>query len=268
MQEPLRGWFLLFPLLSVAALSLGAQDAAQIRASMEASLEKQRSASAQRMPPPLEIQRQSIRTQAAALRPDRVAAFRQDKAAAVRPGSAAAFQADNDAALRPDSAAAPPEFFVVPWPLPETENAEATGAAVAARFDCQPLPFAEIQPIILASARDTGVRPDLLREVIRQESNFHPCAVSPAGAQGLMQLMPGTARDLAVRNPFDPRQNVDGGARFLRQLLERYGGDLRLALSAYNAGPATVDKAGGVPPIAETRNYVLGILARLAAGLE
>lgn len=253
MQEPLRGWFLLFPLLPLAALSLAAQDAAQIRASMEVSLEKQRSASAQRMPPPLEIQRQSIRTQAATL----------------RPGSAAAFQPDNDAALRPDTAAAaPPEFFVVPWPLPEAADAEAAGAPVAARFDCQPLPFAEIQPIILASARDTGVRPDVLREVIRQESNFHPCAVSPAGAQGLMQLMPATARDLAVRNPFDPRQNVDGGARFLRQLLERYGGDLRLALSAYNAGPATVDKAGGVPPIAETRNYVLGILARLATGLE
>ena len=198
---------------------------------MEASLEKQRHASARQMPPPLEIQKRSIRAQAAALRPDATASTE-------------------------------PDFFLIPWPLPEAPGDGEP--AQAAQLPCRPVPFAEVQPIILASARETGVRADLLREVIRQESNFQPCAVSSSGAQGLMQLMPATARDLAVRDPFDARQNIEGGARFLRQLLDRYGGDLRLALSAYNAGPGAVDKAGGMPPIAETRNYVLGILSRLA----
>jgi soluble lytic murein transglycosylase-like protein len=99
--------------------------------------------------------------------------------------------------------------------------------------------------------------------VIRKESAFYPCAVSPKGALGLMQLMPATAEMLGVTDPFDPKQNVDAGAKFLKQLIEKYAGDLPLALSAYNAGPARVDTARGVPDIAETKNYVADILSSI-----
>jgi len=103
----------------------------------------------------------------------------------------------------------------------------------------------------------------LLEAVAVQESGLYPCAVSSAGATGLMQLMPATAASLGVANPLDPWQNLQGGSQFLRQLLDRYGGDLRLALGAYNAGPANVDYFGGVPPFAETQNYVESVMQRL-----
>ncbi|MFN5084888.1 MAG: lytic transglycosylase domain-containing protein, partial [Novosphingobium sp.] len=96
-----------------------------------------------------------------------------------------------------------------------------------------------------------------------QESRWHPGAVSPAGARGLAQLMPGTARDLGV-NPDDPHANLEGGARYLRQQLNTFGGDLEKALAAYNAGPKRVMQAGGIPNIRETRGYVAAIMARLA----
>jgi soluble lytic murein transglycosylase-like protein len=102
--------------------------------------------------------------------------------------------------------------------------------------------------------------------MIGQESAFRPCAVSAKGAEGLMQLMPETAAELGVADPFDPRQNLDGGARFLKQLLDKYKGDLPQALGAYNAGPKTVDESGGVPDLQETREYVDAILAK--AGLK
>lgn len=105
--------------------------------------------------------------------------------------------------------------------------------------------------------------PALLRAVIGQESGFRPCAVSRAGAQGLMQLMPGTAAGLNVSNPFDPQENVFAGSKFLRLLLDRYNGDLPKALGAYNAGPARVDAVGGIPPIAETQNYVNSIMRKI-----
>jgi soluble lytic murein transglycosylase-like protein len=129
---------------------------------------------------------------------------------------------------------------------------------------CAPPGSGELDEMIAAAARQNGLTPDLLREVIRRESAFRPCAVSRSGAMGLMQLMPGTAFDLGVRDPFDPAQNIAAGSRFLRLMLDRFGGDLPLALGAYNAGPARVSAAGGVPPIRETQDYVQGITRALA----
>ena len=102
--------------------------------------------------------------------------------------------------------------------------------------------------------------PDLVNSVIKAESAFNPRAVSPKGAQGLMQLMPGTASALGVPNAFDPQANVEGGAKYLRELLERYNFDLRKALAAYNAGPEKVERFGGIPPYYETRSYVARVV--------
>jgi len=106
-----------------------------------------------------------------------------------------------------------------------------------------------------------GVDPRLVEAVIRVESGGNPRAVSPKGAQGLMQLMPERASELGVQNPFEPRQNLEGGVRHLRDLLNRFGGDLRLALAAYNAGEEAVRAHNGIPPYRETQEYVRKILA-------
>lgn len=123
-------------------------------------------------------------------------------------------------------------------------------------------PSPEVEEAIHTASSRYGLGADLLRAVVRQESGFNPRAVSPAGAMGLMQLMPDTARALGVADPFDPAQNVDGGARYLRQQLERFG-SLPLALAAYNAGPGAVERHGGVPPFRETESYVDSILGAL-----
>jgi len=112
-----------------------------------------------------------------------------------------------------------------------------------------------------AAAQKYGIDPALLKGLIKQESGFNPNAGSSAGAQGLTQLMPGTARSLGCTNPLDPAQSIDAGARYLRQQLDTFGGDVRKALAAYNAGPGAVQRYGGVPPYAETQNYVQKVMS-------
>ena len=112
-----------------------------------------------------------------------------------------------------------------------------------------------------AATRIHQVSPDLVKAVIAAESNFDPEAVSHKGAQGLMQLMPGTAALMGVRDPFDPEQNIAGGVGYLRNCLDRFQHNVPLAVAAYNAGPAAVDRYGGIPPYRETRDYVRRVLA-------
>lgn len=121
-----------------------------------------------------------------------------------------------------------------------------------------------LRPLIDATAARYGLSPQLLESVARRESAFNPRAVSNQGAQGLMQIMPGTQRELGVTDPFDAAQSLDGGARYLKQMLDRFGGRLDHALAAYNAGPERVTQSGGVPPISETRDYVRRILSDLS----
>jgi soluble lytic murein transglycosylase-like protein len=118
----------------------------------------------------------------------------------------------------------------------------------------------DLHQLAADAARRHGLDPDLVLAVVSVESAFRPEAVSRKGAQGLMQLMPGTARELGVADPFDPAANLDGGARYLSALVARYGGDVSKALAAYNAGPGAVDKHRGVPPYSETRAYVKKVL--------
>jgi soluble lytic murein transglycosylase-like protein len=125
------------------------------------------------------------------------------------------------------------------------------------------VPPAQIDALVQQNANIWQVDPALIKSVIANESSFNANATSPVGAQGLMQLMPETAATLGVKDPYDPAQNVAGGTRYLRGLLDRFNGDTKLAVAAYNAGPGAVEKYNGVPPYAETQSYVQNVLGSL-----
>jgi len=150
-------------------------------------------------------------------------------------------------------------------PCGQAEKAAAVNADAALSAEATqpgtPSERARIDRGIARAAEKYDLPPGLIRSVMRAESNFEVRAVSRAGAQGLMQLMPATARELGVRDPFDIDQNIDGGARYLRRMLDRFGGDLKRALSAYNAGPGKVERYNGEVPYRETRDYVQKVLA-------
>jgi hypothetical protein len=151
--------------------------------------------------------------------------------------------------------AVPGSFFTVPWV-----------DGMASHFvppSCDPMATEELEKLIEQNAKEQGVKSDLIRAVINEESGRRPCAVSSKGAQGLMQLMPATAEELGVGDPFNAKQNVEAGTKLLKQLLAKYKGDVALTLAAYNAGSGRVDRDGGVPDIPETLGYVTQILARL-----
>jgi soluble lytic murein transglycosylase-like protein len=144
----------------------------------------------------------------------------------------------------------------------------AQGPAVPAAALADPSASARaIPPAYAAKVQELAARydlsPALIEAVVWQESRWRPGAVSPVGARGLAQLMPGTAQGLGV-DPDDPMANLEGGARYLREQLDRFGGDLEKALAAYNAGPGRVQRAGGVPPIRETQSYVTAVIGRLS----
>ena len=163
--------------------------------------------------------------------------------------------------LQPQPAAATP----APPPTATTTTfAETLAQAQSTGTPASALPSgaAPYQAEIDAAARENGLDPSLLTAVIEQESGFDPNATSQAGAQGLMQLMPATAASLGVTNPYDPSQSISAGARYLRHDLDRVGGDVSLALAAYDAGFGAVQRYGGIPPYAETQNYVQQILGR------
>jgi soluble lytic murein transglycosylase-like protein len=161
----------------------------------------------------------------------------------------------------PSDAGITKTFFSLPW-----SPSMPLGVPNVQLIDdsCRPMAQDEVDELIRSTAQKQGLEASLLKSVMRQESAFKPCAVSTAGAIGLMQLMPETADMLGLDDPFDPAKNAEAGARFLKMMLDRYQGDIPMALGAYNAGPARVDKAGGVPPISETMQYVTNILRSLS----
>jgi len=153
----------------------------------------------------------------------------------------------------------------VPYIEPQVEKSRETDAAGLVQQDRPMLDGTPYGEIIASAAEAHGVDPMLVRALIQVESGYRPKARSPKGAMGLMQLMPSTAREYKVRNPFEPKANIEAGIKHLRTLIDRFGSS-SLALAAYNAGPGAVEKFNGIPPYRETRSYVTRILA--LAGLK
>jgi hypothetical protein len=151
-------------------------------------------------------------------------------------------------------------FSTRPSTTPSVAEGSRRGQVLRPLSRHQPSPD-KLEPLIHEVSRQQNLPPSLVKAVIQVESNFNPGATSPKGAQGLMQLMPGTAEDLQVVNPYDVHENVWAGTRYLKRLLEKFNYRLPLALAAYNAGPKRVDRHQDVPPIRETQNFVRDVCA-------
>lgn len=166
------------------------------------------------------------------------------------------------AMLRQDGSDIPaaPGMRTLTDPARSAAMARALGGPKADVLKSPALGDETLDPMVDLASRTHGVDRNLIRSVIGQESAGRPLAVSAAGAKGLMQLMDTTAAELGVKNAFNPRENVMAGTRYLKRMLDRFGGDQKLALAAYNAGPGAVDRFGGIPPYAETKNYVEKVL--------
>lgn len=144
---------------------------------------------------------------------------------------------------------------------PQVSLQNALTEATAVQANTQPTSKSQILNVVSQISKKHGVDEKLVQALIKQESGFNPKAKSKSGAIGLMQLMPATAKNLGVKDPYNTVQNVEGGVKYLKSMLNKYNGNVILALAAYNAGPGAVDKYSGVPPYQETQNYVKNILA-------
>ena len=150
------------------------------------------------------------------------------------------------------------------WRMPTETQSESTVDVQEEDFRLPTYDKEALEPYIQEAAAMHGVNPDLVRAVVQTESQFNPLAVSPVGAKGLMQLMPSTAKHMGLEDPFDPRQNVLSGTKYLSLMLDRFNGNTALALAGYNAGPGNVRRYRGVPPFGETRGYVKKIQSLVA----
>lgn len=151
---------------------------------------------------------------------------------------------------------------------PDPRTGKLVRTVVAPRAQAQPVSNENLNRMIDQISGEQGIEAPLVHSVIKAESNYSPTAVSPKGAQGIMQLIPATAKRFGVSNSFDPKENIQGGVRYLKFLLDYYHGDYPKTIAAYNAGEAAVDRYKGVPPFAETLNYVSRVARNLKAARE